>query len=87
MLIYLLIVLLLTLVGVAGLQFSYMFYVERLDRERKKHVRDLEKKARRLEHQLETANDKIAEQAVLIEKFVPEYIAEDDSWSEIIDER
>lgn len=84
---YSLIVLLLVLVGVAGLQFSYMFYVDRLNRERKAYLRDLERRARRLNEKLEQAEAKIAEQSALLAKFVPEYVTEDETWADILDER
>lgn len=84
---YVLIVLLLVLVGVAGLQFTYLFYADRLDRERRGHLRDLERKARELQKKLEAAESKIADQNALLEKFVPEYIAEEDVWSDVIEER
>ena len=84
---YSLIVLLLVLVGVAGLQFSYMFYVDRLNRERKAYLRDLERRARRLNEKLEQAEAKIAEQSALLAKFVPEYVTEDETGADILDER
>ena len=82
---YVLIVLLLVLVGVAGLQFTYLFYADRLDIERRKHLRDLERRAKELRSQLDVAEQKIAEQHALLERLVPEYIAEDDVWSDVIE--
>jgi len=83
---YVLIVLLLVLVGVAGLQFTYLFYADRLDRERRKHMRELERIAKDLRSRLDAAEDKIAEQHSLLEKFVPDYIADEDVWSDVIEE-
>ncbi len=55
MLMYTLICLLFVLIGITGFQFAYMFYFDRIDRERKKHVRSLEKRAARLALRLERA--------------------------------
>lgn len=83
---YVLIVLMLVLVGVAGLQFTYLFYADRLDRERRNYLRALERTAKELRSRLEAAEEKIAEQEALLEKFVPEYIGDEDTWSEVIEE-
>lgn len=85
MLDYILIGLLLVLVGVAGLQFTYMFYLDRLDRERKKHVRYLERRNKRLTDQLESAENRLADQTAIIEKVYPEYVFEDELWADVID--
>ena len=45
---FFLIGLLLVLTGLAGLQFTYLFYFDRIDRERKKHIRSLESRAEKL---------------------------------------
>lgn len=90
---YGLILLLFVLLGVAGLQFSYMFYLERLDRERKSHVRDLERRTRRLQQKLELAEEKITEQSAQIFSLLPECAgvftedpSDDEAWAEIIEE-
>jgi hypothetical protein len=83
---YVLIVLLLVLVGVAGLQFTYLFYADRLDRDRRRYLKELERKAKELRSSLEAAEEKIAEQHALIEKFIPEYIGDEDVWLEVIEE-
>ncbi len=46
MMIYVLIGLSLSLASVAGLQFFYMAYLERLDREHKKRIRELERQTK-----------------------------------------
>ncbi len=89
MLMYTLICLLFVLIGITGFQFAYMFYFDRIDRERKKHVRSLEKRAERLAHRLERAEIKLAEQAALLELYKPiaeTEAAEDDAWAEVLDE-
>lgn len=55
MLTYLLIVLCLSLTGVAGLQMAYMMYLDRLDKERKKRLHDLEIKCKELGRRLADA--------------------------------
>ncbi len=76
----------LVLVGVAGLQFSYMFYLDRLHRDRKHHVRHLERRNARLAAKLEAAEQQIAEQTALLEKVCPEYVSDEEAWAEIIEE-
>lgn len=85
MLMYVLICLSLALVGIAGLQFTYLFYLDRLDRERKKLVHDLEARCRQLGNRLHEAEMKIAEQEILLEKT---YLGnEEEAWADVIDER
>ncbi len=89
MLMYTLICLLFVLIGITGFQFAYMFYFDRIDRERKKHVRSLEKRAERLAIRLERAEIKLAEQTALLELYKPTAEtgpAEDDAWAEVLDE-
>ena len=76
----------LVLVGLAGLQFSYMFYLDRLHRERKKYLRQLERRNLRLAERLEAAEQQIAEQTAILEKVYPEYVFDDEPWAEIIEE-
>ena len=88
MLEYVLIGLSLVLLGIAGLQFTYMFYLERMDRERKKHVRYLERENRRLADCLTRAEGRLSDQAAALEQVYPEYaLCEDDAWADVIDER
>ena len=83
MLFYALIGLSLVLVGVAGLQFSYMFYLERLHIERKKYLTTLEHKCRDLTAQLESAETRIAE----IEAAYPEMKVSEEVWADVLDDR
>jgi hypothetical protein len=88
MLEYVLIGISLVLLGVAGLQFSYLFYLERLDRERKKHVRYLERENRRLSDELAAAEDRLAEQAAMLEQVYPEYVlGDEETWADVIEDR
>jgi hypothetical protein len=85
MLLYFLICLSLALVGIAGLQFSYLFYLDRLDGQRKKHIHDLEAQCRRLSRRLTDAENRIAEQDALLTKYYCE--SGEEVWADIIDER
>jgi hypothetical protein len=85
MLMYGLICLSLTLLGIAGLQFTYLFYLDKVDRERKKLIHTLECECRRLSSRLSDAEAKIAEQEELLFKIRPE--SGDEAWADIIDER
>ena len=86
MLVFGLIGLSLVLVGVVGLQFMYMFYVERMYRERRKHIKALERKTEQLTKQLEIAQKQIAEQKNLLKAY-PEFLKEDEAWADVIEER
>jgi hypothetical protein len=85
MLMYALIGLSLVLVGVAGLQFTYLFYVDRVYRERKKYLRSLEHKCAELKSQLEAAEQRLAEQQVMLVAAYPEMAREDEAWADVID--
>ena len=87
MLVYALIGLSLVLVGIAGLQFTYLFYVDRLYRERKKYLRSLEQGCARLTARLEKAEAKLAEQNALLETIYPELGVDDETWADVIEER
>jgi hypothetical protein len=62
MLYYVLIGLCLALTGVAGLQMTYLFYLDRVDRERKKRLVELEHRCRDMSAKLEAARNRIEEQ-------------------------
>ena len=81
MLTYFLIGLSLSLFGLAGTQFFYLNYLERIDRSRKKHIRALEQNCRNLTVRLDKAETRIAEQAGLLEP----YLTEEETWAEIIE--
>lgn len=85
MLLYILICVALTLAGVTGLQFTYMFYLERIDGERRKRVVELERQCRHLTSRLADAERQLSEQRRLLENVYPEL--EDEVWADVIDER
>jgi hypothetical protein len=85
MLMYALIGLSLALLGIAGLQFTYLFYLDRVDRERKKLIQRLELECKRLSHRLADAESRVAEQDLLLNKLLIE--SGDEMWADIIEER
>ena len=87
MLIFVLIGLSLVLAGLAGLQFTYLFYADRLNRERRKHVKQVERRCARLAAQLEAAEARISEQNELLEAAYPGITRADEAWAEVIEDR
>lgn len=83
---YSLIGLSLVLLGIVGLQFSYLFYIDRIYRERKAYLRALERKHARLTERLEAAERRIAEQNDLLEAAYPEWSKEEEVWAEVIED-
>ncbi len=86
MLTYFLIGLVLVLTGVAGLQFMFMFYLERMDLERKKYLRVTERRAEDLATRLRAAEVHISKQDAFIDKFSPISKADTDAWADVIDD-
>lgn len=87
MLPFVLIGLSLVLLGIVGLQFMYLFYLDRVYRVRKKYLQILEHKSAQLAEQLAEANKQIAEHNELLETAYPEMKMKDEVWAEVIDER
>ncbi len=87
MLLYALIGLSLVLVGIAGLQFTYLFWVDRLNRERRKHMHDLERRYARLAARLDAAEGRIAEQDELLKRLGHNDDSVEEAWADLIDER
>jgi 16S rRNA C1402 (ribose-2'-O) methylase RsmI len=85
---YVLIVLSLSLAGLAGLQFFYLLYLERMSKEHKKRIHELENHNRYLAHRLDDAEQQINEQTALLEVFYEELEEdEEEVWADVIDER
>ncbi|MBA3691906.1 MAG: hypothetical protein H0W77_00375 [Acidobacteria bacterium] len=85
---YVLIGLSLSLAAIAGLQFFYMIYLERIDREQKKRIRELERHSKHLSKRLSQAEQQIAEQDEILENILDEF--EDDEeevWADVIEDR
>ncbi len=89
MLLYGLICLSLSLAGVAGLQFFYMAYLERIDRTRKRRLRELEQHCKHLTTRLKEAEQQIAEQTDFIDAIYEEFEADDEEevWADVIEDR
>ena len=89
MLLYGLICLSLSLAGVAGLQFFYMAYLERLDRTRKRRIHELEQHCKYLTTRLKETESQINEQNDLIEAIYDELETEDEEeiWADVIEDR
>ena len=86
MLYYVLLGLCFALVGIAGLQFIYMFYIDRLDRERKKRIVELERRCKELSLKLSKAEFRIAEQKEVIENFEVYDSQGEETWADVIEE-
>lgn len=86
MLMYALIGLSLVLVGIVGLQFTYLFYVDRIYRERKKYLSAVEQKCADLTARLDAAEHRIAGQRELLNAAYPDIAMEDEAWAEVIEE-
>ena len=84
---YVLIGLSLSLAGVAGLQFFYMIYLERIDREQKKRIHELERHCKHLSNRLQAAEQQISEQNSLLENMIDEFDEEEEVWADVIDDR
>lgn len=87
MTIYVLIGLSLALAGVAGLQFFYLVYLERIDREQKKRIRELENHCKYLSFRLEDAEQQISDQSDLLENFIEDFPDEEEMWADVIEDR
>jgi hypothetical protein len=89
MTVYVLIGLALSLAGVAGLQFFYLVYLERIDREQKKRIRELEHHCKYLSSRVKQAERQIVDQNDLLESFFDEFLDEDEEevWADVIEEK
>ena len=87
MLMYVLIGLCLSLAGVAGLQLMYMFYLDRLDRQRKRHVHKLETECRRLANLLAETERELKIKSELVSVAYPEFEDEEEAWADLIEDR
>ncbi len=84
---YVLIGLSLSLAGVAGLQFFYMIYLERTDREQKKRIQELERHSKHLSKRLSQAEQQIAEQDEILESIFDEFEDDEEVWADVIEDR
>jgi len=84
---YVLIGLSLSLAGVAGLQFFYLIYLERIDREQKKRIQELERHSKHLSKRLSQAEQQIAEQDEILESIFDEFEDDEEAWADVIEDR
>lgn len=84
MLMYALIGLSLVLVGIVGLQFTYLFWIDRVYRERRTYLKDLENRYADLNSRLRSAELRIADQAELLETLG---YKDSEIWADVIEER
>ncbi|CAN5645128.1 hypothetical protein BH24ACI2_BH24ACI2_03640 [soil metagenome] len=86
---YVLIGLSLSLAGVAGLQFFYLVYMERIDREHKKRIHELERHTKYLANRLNEAEQKISEQDNVLESIFDDFTEEEEEeiWADVIEDR
>ena len=87
MTLYILIGLSLSLAGVAGLQFFYMIYLERIDREQKRRIQELERHCKYLSNRLHEAEQQVADQNDLLETFFEDLTDEEEVWADVIEDR
>lgn len=85
---YILICLSLSLAGITGLQFFYLAYLDRLDKDQKRRIRELEQHCKLLTNQLQVAETTVAEHAAKEEETLFEIDEEDDNeiWADVIGE-
>lgn len=86
MLYYALIGLCLSLLGVSGLQLMYLFYLDRIDRERKKRLVELEHRCRDLSALLAKAKATIQAQETRIENLEILHDRGEEAWVDVLDE-
>ena len=86
MLLYVLIGLCLSLAGIASLQLMYMFYLDRIDRERKKRVHELEIECRRLASRIVQMESELRMKDAMLAMAYPEF-EDEEAWADVIDER
>ncbi len=85
---YVLICLCLSLAGVAGLQFFYMVYMERIGNDNKKRIVSLERRLKRLNQKLIETERSLAERDELIGTLGGDFEVEDEEiWADVIDDR
>lgn len=78
----------LTLASFAGLQFFYLFYLERVANEHKKRIKELEHHCKYLANRLNEAETQIVEQNELLETFYEELDdKEEEVWADVIEEK
>ncbi len=86
MMLYILIGLSLSLIGVAGLQFFYLLYLERINNEQRKRVCELERHSKYISKCLGEAEKQIAGQNEILKTVFDEF-EEKEIWADVIEDR
>jgi hypothetical protein len=91
MAIYFLAGIVIILAGVAGLQLFYLGYLERLGKEQKRRISELEKHCAHLSRRLNQAEDNLTQQAEIIQAMEyyeneDEVVEEEEVWADVIEE-
>lgn len=81
MLMYVLIGLCLVLLGIVGLQFTYLFYIDRMYKQRRAYLLDLERQLSNMKTRLSEAEARLAETDEIFG------LEHDETWAEVIEER
>ncbi len=86
MTLYVLIILCLSLVGVTGLQFFYLTYLERIEKSHKRRIHELERQCQMYRRRLREAEQQLAAQADLFDAAAddPE---DEEVWADVIEDR
>ena len=86
MILYILIGLSLSLAGVAGLQFFYLIYLERINNEQRKRIYELERHSKYVSKCLREAEKQIDDQNEILKSVFNES-EEEIVWADVIEDR
>lgn len=86
MMIYVLFGVSLTLASLTGLQFFYLYYLERMNKEHKTRIAELERHSKYLTKKLNEAERQISEQSDFIESIFDD-TGEEEIWADVIEDR
>ncbi|NNE65000.1 MAG: hypothetical protein HKN33_00420 [Pyrinomonadaceae bacterium] len=84
--IFILICLALSLAGITGLQFFYLAYLDRLDKDQKSRIKELERHCQYLSNQLHIAEAVIAEHAEAKKDGGADEGDGDEVWADVLEE-
>lgn len=83
--IYILIFISLTLASITAFQFLYLFFLERVEMEHKKRIKELERHCKQLTAKLQEAEYQLAEQSEMIETLSENN--DEETWADVIGEQ
>ncbi len=86
--IYILLCLSLSLAGITGLLFFYLAYLDRMDKDQKNRIRELERQCQYLTNQLHISEAAMAEHVKSEESVSSRFVDEDESeiWADVLEE-